>query len=565
MRSLSYTFVIPTFRQTNLVLQCINSLIKHHGEQEIIVVDDGSTDEITNELKDLLKDFKTVKILTSFWNNGFGHSVNRGIDASTKDIVVLVNNDIIFTQNIIDETTEIFNSNEKIGIVGYQLYYPNGRIQHGGHERMAGQNYVKHTDHAVHPSVAKDSQVSRYVIGVTGGLMAIRKKLTDEIGVFKSGYMLAFEDVEFCLRAWHNLWRIYYTHKTTAIHMEGYTRGTNQKRKQELGYWNQELVSHKQYLVDVQAYSFDAIESKVHEENSGVTLTTKAIKQTAPKRVCFIRAGALGDCIALTGVIEFYKQQNPQDEIYVQTNFDFPFKRNGIVNVSKTKPDQVDMYIDLNLEYEKNPTKPIWEAYANKVFGEGAYDPTRILPFLNEDQNARCNFLSLAKALDLRLGNNFVVIHPSCSWQSRTIKKEVYDEIINYFIAKGLKVVIIGKGSDTEFESKEGLVNLKNKISLADVRELIIASKLFISPDSGMMHVAQTTNTPIVAAFSVALPYTRIFRTEKTEVINPKSSCKFCLSVLPAPVTSLSCKKTDCIDSITSADIIKASEKFLNV
>ena len=56
------------------------------------------------------------------------------------------------------------------------------------------------------------------------------KRKTD-IGGFDERWGMAYEDVEFCLRAWQKGWKVYLTNKVRATHLEGATRGRNKEEK----------------------------------------------------------------------------------------------------------------------------------------------------------------------------------------------------------------------------------------------------------------------------------------------------------------------------------------------
>jgi ADP-heptose:LPS heptosyltransferase len=45
-----------------------------------------------------------------------------------------------------------------------------------------------------------------------------------------------------------------------------------------------------------------------------------------------------------------------------------------------------------------------------------------------------------------------------------------------------------------------------SKFNLREIKELISRSSLFVGPDSGPMHIAASTSTPIVALFGPTLP-----------------------------------------------------------
>ncbi len=75
-----------------------------------------------------------------------------------------------------------------------------------------------------------------------------------------------------------------------------------------------------------------------------------------------------------------------------------------------------------------------------------------------------------------------------------------------------VRVVLVGTNEDKKAEkeilkkSKASLLSLVGKLNLREVKELISHSSLFVGPDSGPMHIAASTSTPIVALFGPTLP-----------------------------------------------------------
>lgn len=75
-----------------------------------------------------------------------------------------------------------------------------------------------------------------------------------------------------------------------------------------------------------------------------------------------------------------------------------------------------------------------------------------------------------------------------------------------------VKVALIGSEIDRQTEEeiiKKGeapVLSMVSRLNLRELRELISQASLFVGPDSGPMHIAATTPTPIVAYFGPTLP-----------------------------------------------------------
>jgi heptosyltransferase-1 len=75
-----------------------------------------------------------------------------------------------------------------------------------------------------------------------------------------------------------------------------------------------------------------------------------------------------------------------------------------------------------------------------------------------------------------------------------------------------VKIILIGSDTDRQIEAKitqtseVPVLSLVSQLNLRELRELIRHASLFVGPDSGPMHIAATTLTPIVAYFGPTLP-----------------------------------------------------------
>jgi ADP-heptose:LPS heptosyltransferase len=106
------------------------------------------------------------------------------------------------------------------------------------------------------------------------------------------------------------------------------------------------------------------------------------------------------------------------------------------------------------------------------------------------------------------LPQNYIVIHPSKTWPSRTWEKERWQELVDKLNEKGIPIVIVGKDSSEhgtyhiqkpvfDIQIKNGL-NLVNKIGLHQTWHILNKSSMVITMDSGILHLAGTTDTYII-------------------------------------------------------------------
>ncbi|HTA35143.1 MAG TPA: glycosyltransferase, partial [Solirubrobacteraceae bacterium] len=69
-------------------------------------------------------------------------------------------------------------------------------------------------------------------LAVTGACMYVRREVIARIGAFDERYAMAYEDVDWCLRAWQAGFRVLYFPSAQLVHHESLTRGTEQGERE---------------------------------------------------------------------------------------------------------------------------------------------------------------------------------------------------------------------------------------------------------------------------------------------------------------------------------------------
>jgi heptosyltransferase-1 len=128
----------------------------------------------------------------------------------------------------------------------------------------------------------------------------------------------------------------------------------------------------------------------------------------------------------------------------------------------------------------------------------------------------------------------------------------------------GVRVVLAGSAADerraAEIQAKcrAPVISLAGRLNLIELRELIARASLFVGPDSGPMHIAASTKTPIVALFGPNLPeYNAPWQAEAT-IIQKDLDCR--------PCKQRECITLDfrCLRHITPEEVYSSCLKYLS-
>src|SRR6202035_225791 len=106
------------------------------------------------------------------------------------------------------------------------LQYPDGRIQFGGTVR--NRDAPQWFDHRYRfkPAGWGPADQTSPALAVTGACMYVRREVIERVGVLDERYAMAYEDVDWCLRAWEAGFRVIYFPAAQLVHHESVTRGT---------------------------------------------------------------------------------------------------------------------------------------------------------------------------------------------------------------------------------------------------------------------------------------------------------------------------------------------------
>ncbi len=113
--------IIPVYNQEKLIKPVLDSIFEStYKNIEVIVVDDGSTDNTSRILNELKAQKYTHLKIISQKNSGKRMAVAKGFTQSLGNYIVLVDSDSLIDKKAIDEIVKTFNINNKIGSIAGQ-------------------------------------------------------------------------------------------------------------------------------------------------------------------------------------------------------------------------------------------------------------------------------------------------------------------------------------------------------------------------------------------------------------------------------------------------------------
>jgi GT2 family glycosyltransferase len=226
------SIVIPTRDKADLLKACIRSIREktQNSLYEIIVLDNGSTEEATNSLfKELVLDERIRIVLANIpfnWSrlNNIGRRHARG------NVLVFLNNDtLVISPDWLQRLSE-YALLPDVATVGPMLLYPDNTIQHAGVVVGMGgwADHVFKGEAAHHyPSPYISNMLPRNVLANTGACVAVATERFDQLGEFDESFEICGSDVELGIRAHKRGYQNIYLPTAKLYHLESKTRSAH--------------------------------------------------------------------------------------------------------------------------------------------------------------------------------------------------------------------------------------------------------------------------------------------------------------------------------------------------
>lgn len=193
---LAISVVIPTYNRRTLLERCLTSVLSQklpREKFEVIVVNDGSTDDTKAFLDQMKRRYKTkLKVINLERNRGSAVAKNIGIKIAKGSIVVFTNDDCIVKKNWLKKLLNVYRKHP--GIVGAGGYADPP-------EEEVKKNIIARYE-KIHVRFVLGDITREYVGSYespAGGTanMSYKKRVLEEVGYFDEVFpRAAYEDVD---------------------------------------------------------------------------------------------------------------------------------------------------------------------------------------------------------------------------------------------------------------------------------------------------------------------------------------------------------------------------------
>jgi GT2 family glycosyltransferase len=208
--------IIPNYNGKNLLEKNIPSVLNALKSSditdfEIIIADDASPD---TSVKFVKSNYPDIILIENSVNLGFGGNMNSGISKATKNLVLLLNNDVVLTDGYFKTLLPYFNQTDTFGVMSRIVGLDSDQIQDG-----AKYPVYTYANIAPNTNYTCKSQSSLYSFYLSGANALVDRRKLIELGGFDETFNPFYlEDVDLGLRAWRLGYKCYYEHNAICRH-----------------------------------------------------------------------------------------------------------------------------------------------------------------------------------------------------------------------------------------------------------------------------------------------------------------------------------------------------------
>lgn len=176
--------IIPTYNRSNFLKRAIDSVLsQNYPASEIIVVDDGSTDDTLSFLNEYESRIRPIFLDT---NSGVSHARNLGIAEARYTYIAFLDSDDYWLPEKLQRQTDFHHDNPQ-----YKISYTDESWLYNGRHKKKKSHHTKPSGNIFVPSL------SHTLIGPSSVL--IHRSVFDEVGVFDETLPVC-EDYDLWLR-----------------------------------------------------------------------------------------------------------------------------------------------------------------------------------------------------------------------------------------------------------------------------------------------------------------------------------------------------------------------------
>lgn len=239
MKTLSV--VLLNFNGRHHLESFLPSVVEHSAPYEVVVVDNGSSDESLEFVK---SNYPQVSVIAFQENHGFCGGYNKALEAITSEYVVLLNTDVEVTKNWIQPVLDEFIADESIKAAQPKIrdFKAKDKFEYAG----ASGGYIDKLGYPfcrgrIFQTIETDEQQyedTRDIFWASGSCLFVHRETYLGLGGLDEDFFAHMEEIDLCWRIWSSGGRVIVVPQSTIHHVGGGTLDKSKPKKTYLNFRN---------------------------------------------------------------------------------------------------------------------------------------------------------------------------------------------------------------------------------------------------------------------------------------------------------------------------------------
>lgn len=218
--------VVPNFNGSRWLKECLESVEATQypsNRLEIVVVDNGSTDDGLQQVDSLIHDGGPfpIRIIRNHSNLGWSPANNQGFESSKADVLISLSNDVRVDPLWVQELVEAFTSDSLVGVLQCHV-----RSLYNHEVLDAGLSFVDRFgfSYGYQPNTAPSPSRVFYA---EGAAFALSRRAFERLSGLDGDYFMQYDDIDFSWRAQLLGFKVKFVPRALVYHARGGTVGSN--------------------------------------------------------------------------------------------------------------------------------------------------------------------------------------------------------------------------------------------------------------------------------------------------------------------------------------------------
>jgi len=225
--------------------RCIEAVLQSNYVIDLYVVDNASSDDSFQNIKDRYANSKNLHLIENKENLGFAKANNIVLNTTNADYYVLINPDCIVEPQTVGCLVNEMQLDQQVGLAGVKILNEDGTPQKTSKRRFPTpentftrtlgishffKNKEKFADFDYGDQSESEQSGKQFVEAISGAFMMVSQESLNHVGGLDEGYFMHCEDLDWCKRFWLHGYKVAHYPQVTVTHIKGKSSTTRPYR-----------------------------------------------------------------------------------------------------------------------------------------------------------------------------------------------------------------------------------------------------------------------------------------------------------------------------------------------